>query len=59
MSEDCGSGVTAVSNNAPSRVSLPAAQVDAAGAEALRLAWRSQEQYIDHLEAHNRNIEGT
>lgn len=40
------------------RVALSPQQLEAASADALRAAWRSQDSYIDHLETLNKQLEG-
>ncbi|XP_004931734.1 pre-mRNA-splicing regulator female-lethal(2)D [Bombyx mandarina] len=40
------------------RVLLTPQQLDAASADALRSAWKSQDSYIDHLEKLNKQLEG-
>ncbi|XP_023937129.2 pre-mRNA-splicing regulator female-lethal(2)D [Bicyclus anynana] len=41
------------------RVLLSPHQLDAASAETLRAAWRTQDSYIDHLETLNKQLEGS
>lgn len=41
------------------RVLLTSHQLDAASADSLRSAWRSQDLYIDHLETLNKQLEGS
>lgn len=40
------------------RVLLTSHQLDAASADSLRAAWRTQDLYIDHLETLNKQLEG-
>lgn len=40
------------------RVLLTPHQIDAASADSLRSAWRTQDLYIDHLETLNKQLEG-
>lgn len=40
------------------RVLLTSHQLDAASADSLRSAWKSQDLYIDHLETLNKQLEG-
>lgn len=40
------------------RVLLTPHQLDAASADSLRAAWKTQDSYIDHLEKLNKQLEG-
>ncbi|XP_028169814.1 pre-mRNA-splicing regulator female-lethal(2)D [Ostrinia furnacalis] len=65
MSEEIERQCETASDNAgggsskESRVLLTPHQLDAASADSLRAAWRTQDLYIDHLESLNKQLEGS
>ncbi|CAG9788797.1 unnamed protein product [Diatraea saccharalis] len=64
MSEEIDRQCETASDNAgggslkPTRVLLTSHQLDAATADSLRTAWKTQDSYIDHLETLNKQLEG-